>query len=76
MPMYYFNEDQMEYIRNLIEEELRKERATANTLAGEKRTEESYQKIGKLRILVRSTKNPSKLYKRDGKGNFIRQKTY
>jgi len=67
MPIYYFNKDQMAYIRDLLEEELRKERM---------KPKKDYDKLGKLRLLVRFAENPSKLYKSDGKGNFIRQKTY
>ena len=54
MPIYYFNKDQMAYIRDLLEEELRKERM---------KPKKDYDKLGKLRLLVRFAENPSKLYK-------------
>jgi len=55
MPMYYFNKEQMAYIRDLLEEEYQKERM---------KPKKDYDKLGKLRVLMTYAEKPSKKFKR------------
>lgn len=63
-PMYYFNDEQIDTISDLLEDDLLRERSKLN---------KDYSKIGHLRVLQRYAKNPSKKFKRvreakDGEG--------
>ena len=53
--MYYFNKEQMAYIRDLLEEEYQKERM---------KPKKDYDKLGKLRVLMTYAEKPSKKFKR------------
>lgn len=53
--MYYFNKEQMAYIRDLLEEEIRKERM---------KPKRNYNKLGRLRVLKSYSEHPSKKFKR------------